>query len=172
MTGRIWAAEAAWAEAGFNDGRPDGSGTSIRLPLGAFKHVVGCVRSHLGSCCLLYKRFGAPAPDAGHSAEATSSSACVLTCLLKWRRQLHSVQHCIPCLFGWCCCSSRHTRLRLTASACDRGVHDITLMLLLLHVMQIATRMYGYPSRPNNDEDYMQLLPIFDMANCADQGTS
>ena len=38
--------------------------------------------------------------------------------------------------------------------------------------MQIATRMYGYPSRPNHDEDYMQLLPIFDMANCADKGKS
>ena len=43
--------------------------------------------------------------------------------------------------------------------------------MLALLVAQIATRMYGYPSRPNNDEDYMQLLPIFDMANCADQGT-
>lgn len=35
---------------------------------------------------------------------------------------------------------------------------------------QIATRMYGYPSRPNKDVDYMQLLPVFDMANCADKG--
>ena len=51
MTGRVWAAEAAWAEAGFNDGRPDGNGTSIRLPLGAFKHVVGCVRGRLPSPC-------------------------------------------------------------------------------------------------------------------------
>ena len=103
----------------------------------------------------------------------TRSFAYVLTCLLRWRRQLHSVQRCIPCLFGWCRRSSRHIRLRLTPSACNRGVHDITLMLLL-HIMQmqIATRMYGYPSRPNNDEDYMQLLPIFDMANCADQGGS
>jgi hypothetical protein len=51
VTGRVWAAEAAWGEAGFNDGRPDGNGTSIRLPLGAFKHVVGCVRGPLPSPC-------------------------------------------------------------------------------------------------------------------------
>ena len=44
--------------------------------------------------------------------------------------------------------------------------------MLVLLAAQIATRMYGYPSRPNNDEDYMQLLPIFDMANCADQGNA
>lgn len=44
MTGRVWAAEAAWGEAGFNDGRPDENGASIRMPLGSFKHVVACVR--------------------------------------------------------------------------------------------------------------------------------
>lgn len=43
MNGRIWAAEAAWGEAGFNDGRADENGASIRMPLGSFKHVVACV---------------------------------------------------------------------------------------------------------------------------------
>ena len=35
---------------------------------------------------------------------------------------------------------------------------------------QIATRMYGYPSRAHGNEEHMQLLPVFDMANCADEG--
>jgi len=30
--------------------------------------------------------------------------------------------------------------------------------------------MYGYPSPLHDGEQHMQLLPVFDMANCADAG--
>jgi len=37
-------------------------------------------------------------------------------------------------------------------------------------VAAVTTRMYGWPSRKHQDAPYVQLLPVFDMANCADPG--
>lgn len=47
MTGRIWGAENAWIQAGFHNGSLlDANGVAVHIPLGAFKHVVGCVSAH------------------------------------------------------------------------------------------------------------------------------
>lgn len=35
---------------------------------------------------------------------------------------------------------------------------------------QVATRMFGYPSAVDNDTMHAVLLPVLDMANCADKG--
>lgn len=46
VSARVEEAEIAWREAGFDDGRPDGNGVAIKLPLDTFKHAIACVSGY------------------------------------------------------------------------------------------------------------------------------
>jgi hypothetical protein len=47
---------------------------------------------------------------------------------------------------------------------------DFTGVTVLYWKVQVTTRMFGYPSDLHNNTRRTALLPVLDMANCADKG--